>query len=122
MFEQAITSTKIIKSERLSAADLDKLIFYCCGEQACPCIVLDSYMLPPIEKMLNELRKIHSFEVVNRVFPDPKVDDIMAMVDELQGKEEKEGKQGKLGKPVNMVIGIGGGSAMDLLFEKRRNT
>ena len=113
MFEQAITSTKIIKCERLSAADLDKLIFYCGGEQAYPCIVLDSYLLPPIEKMLNELRKIRSFEVVNRVFPDPKVDDIMAMVDELQGKEEKEGKQGKLGKPVNMVIGIGGGSAMD---------
>jgi len=101
MFEQAITSTKIIKSERLSAADLDKLIFYCGGEQAYPCIILDSNPLPPLEKMLNELRKIRNFEVLNRVFPDPKVDDIMAMVNELKGK------------PVNLVIGIGGGSSMD---------
>jgi alcohol dehydrogenase class IV len=51
--------------------------------------------------MLDELRKIRSFEILDRVFPDPKVDDVMAMVNELQRK------------PVNMVIGIGGGSAMD---------
>jgi len=101
MFEQAITSTKIIKIGHLTAGSMDKLIFYCGGEQAYPCIIADSNPLHPRDKMLNELRKIRSIEVLNKVFPDPKVDDIMAMVDELKGK------------PVNVVIGIGGGSSMD---------
>ena len=107
MFEQAITSTKVIKCENLSAAGLDKLIFYCGGEQAHLCVVVDSNPLKPLEIMLSDLRKIRSFEVLNRVFPDPKVDDIMAMVNELMGKQGKQGKQ------VNVVVGIGGGSAMD---------
>ena len=101
MFEQAITSTKIIKCAQLSASDLDKLIFYCGGEQAYPCIIMDSNPLPPRDRMLDELRKIRPFEALNRVFPDPKVDDVMAMVNELKGK------------PVNVVVGIGGGSSMD---------
>ncbi|MDR1172104.1 MAG: iron-containing alcohol dehydrogenase [Bacteroidales bacterium] len=101
MFEQAITGTKIIKTEQLSAADLDKLIFYCGGEQAHPCIITDSNPLPSRDRMLDELRKSRQVEVLNRVFPDPKVDDIMTMVNELKGK------------PVNVVIGIGGGSSMD---------
>ena len=101
MIEQAVTSTKIIKCERLSAVDLDKLIFYCGGEQACPCIIMDNNPLPPRDKMLEKLRKIRSVEVLSRVFPDPKVDDVMAMVDEVKGGS------------VNVVIGIGGGSSMD---------
>jgi len=101
MLEQAITSTKIIKSERLSAEALDKLIFYCGGEHACPCIIMDNNPLPLRDKMLDELRNIRPFEAQNRVFPDPRVDDIMAMVDALKGKS------------VNVIIGIGGGSAMD---------
>ena len=101
MFEQAITSTKIIKTEKLSAADLDKLIFYCGGEHACPCIVMDSNPLPPRDRILNELREIRNIEVLDNVFPDPKVDDIKTMVDALKGKS------------IDVVIGIGGGSSMD---------
>jgi len=101
MLEQVITKTKIIKSECLSAEALDKLIFYCGGEDAYPCVVIDGNPLPPRDEMLDELRNFRFFEVQNRVFPDPKVDDIMAMTDALKGK------------PVNMIIGIGGGSAMD---------
>jgi len=119
MFEQAVTSTKIIKCGQLSATDLDKLIFYCGGEQAGTCIIVDNNPLVPRDLMLDELRNIRSFEVLNRVFPDPKVDDIMTMVNEWQGKREKQGKQGKpgkqgkQGKPVDVVVGIGGGSSMD---------
>ena len=101
MWEQAITNTKIIKNERLSAESLDKLIFYCGGENAYPCIVIDGNPLPPRDKMLDDLRNLRPFEVQNKVFPDPKVDDIMVMADTLKGKS------------VNMIIGIGGGSAMD---------
>ena len=101
MIEQVITSTKIIQCERLTAADLDRIIFYCCGEQTCTCIVTDSNPLQPRDKMLNDLRKIRSFTLLDRVFPDPKTDDIMTMMNELQGKA------------VNVVIGIGGGSTMD---------
>jgi len=101
MFEQAVTNTKVIKSEYLSAGELDKLIFYCGGEHACPCIIIDSNPLLPRDEMLDRLRNIRPFELQNRVFPDPKVDDVMAMANALKGK------------PVNVVIGIGGGSAMD---------
>ena len=101
MFEQVITNTKIIKSEKLTANHLDKLIFYCGGEKVCPCIIVDNNPLPPRDMMLDELRKVRNFDVLNRVFPDPKVDDVMTMVDELKDK------------PVNLVIGIGGGSTMD---------
>ena len=101
MLEQVITSTKIIQCERLTAADLDRIIFYCYGEQACTCIVTDSNPLQPRDKMLNDLREIRSFILLDRVFPDPKTDDIMTMMNELHGKA------------VNVVIGIGGGSTMD---------
>ena len=101
MLEQAVTNTKIIKSERLTAEALDKLIFYCGGERACPCLIIDGNPLPPRDEMLDELRNIRPFEMQNRVFPDPKVDDVMTMADALKGK------------PVNVIIGIGGGSAMD---------
>ena len=101
MIEQVITSTKIIKAEQLSASDVDKLIFYCGGQQAGTCIIADNNPLQPRDRMLDELRKIRNFDVLNRVFPDPKVDDIMAMVNELKGKT------------IDVVMGIGGGSAMD---------
>lgn len=101
MFEQAITTTKVIKSECLSAEALDKLIFYCGGEHAYPGIIIDNNPLLLRDKMLNELRGIRPFELQNRVFPDPKVDDVMAMADALKEKS------------VNVIIGIGGGSAMD---------
>ena len=101
MFEQAITNTKIIKCERLSAVDLDKLIFYCGGEQARACFIVDNNSLSVRDSMLDELRKIRSFELLNGVFPDPKVDDVMAMVNVLKDKR------------INVVTGIGGGSSMD---------
>jgi alcohol dehydrogenase class IV len=101
MFEQAITSTKIIKTGRLTAQDLDKLIFYCGGSGANTCIIMDNNPLPPRDRMLDELRKIRKVEVLNKVFPDPKTGDIMDMVNELKGKA------------INLVIGIGGGSSMD---------
>ena len=86
MFEQAITTTKIIKTARLTAKDLDKLIFYCGGEQAYPCLIIDNNALLPRDEMLDDLAKIRKVEILNRVFPDPKTGDIMAMVDELKGK------------------------------------
>ena len=101
MLEQAVTNTKIIKSGRLTAEALDKLIFYCGGEHAYPCLVIDGNPLTPRDEMLDELRNMRPFELQNRVFPDPKVDDVMAMADDLKEK------------PINVIIGIGGGSAMD---------
>ncbi|MDR1370902.1 MAG: iron-containing alcohol dehydrogenase [Dysgonamonadaceae bacterium] len=101
MFEQAITTTKIIKADRLTAKDMDKLIFYCGGEQAYPCIIVDNNALLSRDKMLDNLAKMRKVEILDRVFPDPKTGDITAMVDALKGK------------PVNVVIGIGGGSSMD---------
>lgn len=101
MIEQAITNIKIIKTRHLSAVDLDKLIFYCGGENACPCIIHDSNPLPVRDAMINSLKEIRNVEVLDRVFPDPKVTDIMIMANVLQGKK------------INVIIGIGGGSSLD---------
>lgn len=51
--------------------------------------------------MLADLQKIRKVEVLNQVFPNPKVEDIMLMVNALEGKD------------INIVIGIGGGSSLD---------
>lgn len=101
MFEQAITNTKIISTGSLSAEDIDKLLFYCGGEQAYPCIIVDSNPLPVRDKMLDQLQKIRKIEIQNKVYPDPKVSDIMEMVNEVKAKG------------INVVIGIGGGSTLD---------
>jgi alcohol dehydrogenase class IV len=101
MFEQAITTTKIIHAGHLSAQEMDRLIFYAGGENAYPCLVIDNYPLPPRDAMIKGLQKLRNVEIQDKVFPDPKTGDIMAMVNAVGNK------------PVNVVIGIGGGSSMD---------
>ena len=101
MLEQIITGTKIIAMEHLSANDLDRLLFYCKGAFANPCIIMDNNSLILRDEMLADLQKIRKVEVLNQVFPNPKVDDIMMMVNALEGKD------------INVVIGIGGGSSLD---------
>ena len=101
MIEQAITSTKIIKTEHLSASDLDKLIFYCAGENAHSCIIHDNNPLPLRDEMIGNLKKARNIEVLDQVFPNPEVSDIMDMVNVLKSKN------------INVVIGIGGGSSLD---------
>ncbi|MDR0698484.1 MAG: iron-containing alcohol dehydrogenase [Tannerella sp.] len=101
MFEQAVTTTKIIRVGHLSPQDMDKLIFYVGGESAYPCMIIDNYPLPPRDAMLKGLQKLRNVEIQDKVFPDPKTRDVTAMVNAMKGK------------PVNVVIGIGGGSSMD---------
>ena len=101
MLEQAVTSTKIIKTDSLTAQDLDRLIFYCGGEDASPCIIMDHNPLSARDEMLSEFRKIRKVELLDKVYPDPKVSDIMEMVEEVRDKG------------INMIIGIGGGSSLD---------
>ncbi|MDR0712921.1 MAG: iron-containing alcohol dehydrogenase [Bacteroidales bacterium] len=101
MFEQAITATKIIKVDKLSPQDMDRLIFYAGGEQAFPCVIADPRPLPSRDAMLEGLRKLRPVEIQNNVFPDPKTGDVMSMVQAIKDK------------PVNIIIGIGGGSSLD---------
>jgi alcohol dehydrogenase class IV len=101
MFEQAVTTTKIIKTDLLTAKELDRLIFYCGGENVHPCIITDPNPLPVRDEMLTGLLEMRAIELLNKVFPDPKVSDIMEMVEEVKDKG------------VDVVIGIGGGSTLD---------
>lgn len=101
MFEQVVTNTKIISVEQLTAEELDKLIFYCKGTDANPCIIMDNNPLLVRDEMLKQLQEIRQVEIMNQVFPNPRVDDIMAMVNKIQDKN------------INVVIGIGGGSSLD---------
>ncbi|MDR1224281.1 MAG: iron-containing alcohol dehydrogenase [Tannerella sp.] len=101
MLEQVATSTKIIQTDLLTAQDLDRLIFYCGGEAARPCVVMDRHPLPARDGMLAGLRKMRPVELLDQVYPDPKVSDIMEMVEVLRDKG------------INVIIGIGGGSSLD---------
>lgn len=101
MIEQAITNIKIVKTRYLSAGDLDKLIFYCGGGNARPCIIHDSNPLPVRDEMIDSLKKMRNVEVLDKVFPDPKVSDIMDMANVLKGER------------IDVIIGIGGGSSLD---------
>jgi alcohol dehydrogenase len=101
MIEQAVTTTKIIQVEHLSAAMLDKLIFYCGGENALACIIQDNNRLPAVDATLEKFKTIRQVHILDRVFPNPRVHDIMEMAGELKGKG------------ISVVVGIGGGSSLD---------
>jgi alcohol dehydrogenase class IV len=101
MIEQAVTTTRIMQTGHLSANDMDKLIFYCAGEDARACIIQDNNELASRDEMVDSLRKIREIDILNKVFPNPKVSDIMEMADYLKNKR------------INVVIGIGGGSSLD---------
>jgi alcohol dehydrogenase class IV len=101
MLEQAITSTTIIQQAHLSAGELDRLISYAGGANARTCVIIDNHPLPVRDAMLDKLRQIRHAEILDKVFPDPKTDDIMTMVSALEGKS------------INVVVGIGGGSSLD---------
>ena len=101
MIEQAITNTKIIKTGHLSAEDLDKLIFYSGGANASACIIHDNNRLPVRDKMIENLKKIRKVEVLDQVFPDPRISDITEMTNSLSEKG------------INVIVGIGGGSSLD---------
>lgn len=101
MIEQILTSTKIIKLNHLSAGELDKLIFYCGGKDSRVAIIHDNRPFIIRDKMINELKEKRKITVLDTVFPDPKVSDIMQMANLLSGEE------------INILIGIGGGSTLD---------
>lgn len=101
MLEQVLSSTKIISAEHLAAEELDRLILYCGGPQANVAVIEDNRPFDTRDRMLEQLSRLREVTRLNRVFPDPKVGDIMEMVAELEGKR------------IDLIIGIGGGSTMD---------
>jgi alcohol dehydrogenase class IV len=101
MIEQILTTTRVISSEGLSAQDLERLIFYYGGPGAGAAVIEDNRPFPLRDGLLSGLEKLVPLRRLNKVFPDPKVADIMDMAGEL-----KDAGAG-------IIIGIGGGSTMD---------
>ncbi len=101
MLEQALTSTKIIQTDRLTASELDRLLFYCGGLGARVAVIEDNRPFPVRDGMLEELAGLRPLVRLNRVFPDPKVTDIMKMAEVLKGRR------------IDVIVGIGGGSTLD---------
>jgi alcohol dehydrogenase class IV len=101
MLEKVMTTTKIVQMDSLSARELERLIFYCGGSGAKVAVIEDNRAFELRDRMLDELNSIKEIIRLNKVFPDPKVADIMEMADSIAGKG------------INIIIGIGGGSTMD---------
>lgn len=101
MIEQVATSTKILQTENLSADDFDRLIFYVGGVKAKACFIIDPIQIASRDQALSELKQKREIIIQDQVFPNPKVSDIMTMVDHIKDAG------------VNVIIGIGGGSTLD---------
>ncbi|MEN6324410.1 MAG: iron-containing alcohol dehydrogenase [Proteiniphilum sp.] len=101
MIEQVATSTKILQTEHLSADDFDRLIFYVGGVKAKACFIIDPIQIASRDQALSELKQKREIIIQDQVFPNPKVSDIMTMVDHIKDAG------------VNVIIGIGGGSTLD---------
>lgn len=101
MIEQVATSTKILQTEHLSADDFDKLIFYVGDVKAKACFIIDPIQIASRDQALSELKQKREIIIQDQVFPNPKVSDIMTMVDNIKDAG------------VNVIIGIGGGSTLD---------
>jgi hypothetical protein len=97
MLEQALTSTRIVQTESLSAADLNSLVTYAGGADAQLLIIQDNRALEPRDCTVASLSKLRPVLVLDRVFPDPKVEDIMAMADEAGQQLAKERPLGYFG-------------------------
>lgn len=101
MFEQLLTTTRIVRTDRLTADDLDRLILYCAGPDASVAVIEDNRPFGSRDRMLEAFAALRPLVRQNRVFPDPKVDDIMAMARALVGRK------------TDVIVGIGGGSTLD---------
>lgn len=101
MIEQVATSTKILQTEHLSADDFDKLIFYVGDVKAKACFIIDPIQIASRDQALSKLKQKREIIIQDQVFPNPKVSNIMTMVDNIKDAG------------VNVIIGIGGGSTLD---------
>ena len=101
MNEQIISPVKIIKTYQLTAADLDLMITYTGGADAAVLVIKDNRAFAVRDRLLDKLACMRSVLQLDRVFPDPTTADIMEMADTARSSN------------VSVVLGIGGGSAMD---------
>ncbi len=101
MISNLPTTTSIISLVTLSATELDRIITREAGYRTRVAVVTDNRSFPSRDAMLETLAAMRPTQVIDKVFPDPKVADIMDMVESLDGND------------ISAVVGIGGGSAMD---------
>ncbi len=101
MLERILTSTQIYIQDTFSAEELSKVITYSGGVNARACIIQDNRDFEYRDMLIEELQTFRDVTVLNEVYPNPKSADIMGMAEALQEK-----------KP-DVIIGIGGGSALD---------
>lgn len=101
MLEQALTTTRLIIAPELSPGDLEAIIAYAAGPEARACVVVDSFRMASRDALVEGLSKRRPVEVMDRVVPDPRAEDIMAMAETA-----------RVIRP-DVIIGIGGGSTLD---------
>lgn len=101
MLEQALTETRVIRVPAISADDLDAVVMYSCGAAARVCAVVDSFPVGARDDLVGGLARLREVRVLNRVVPDPRVGDIMAMAEEVRAARP------------DAIVAVGGGSTLD---------
>lgn len=101
MLEQALTETRIITAPALSAGDMDRVVAYAAGAGARVCAVVDGFPMAARDAIVAGLSASRETRVLNRVVPNPRVEDIMAMAGEVRAFRP------------DAIVAIGGGSTLD---------
>ena len=101
MLETLLSQTKVLAPERFEAADLDKILSYTGGADSDVCIIQDSRPMENRDTLIGELKALRKLMVLDKVYPNPKTEDIMEMADSLKDSAP------------SVIVGIGGGSALD---------
>ena len=111
MFESVLSDTKVISADNVTAEELSSLIIYLAGEDAETYIIKDNNPLEYRDSLINDLWKLRPLLIEDKVFPDPKVEDVMEMVKSIaRGKDSLPGNSDDCEK---VIIGISGGSSLD---------
>jgi alcohol dehydrogenase class IV len=108
MLNAFATSTRILRVDALSGAALARAAFYLSGSPSSRVLVVrDPRPFPALDPALAELAALRPLSVLDRVVPNPRSEDVAAMVSAAKGAAAEAGA------PPGLVIGIGGGSALD---------
>ncbi|HTX72267.1 MAG TPA: iron-containing alcohol dehydrogenase [Rectinemataceae bacterium] len=102
MMTNLASPTRVLSLDRLGIGDLERAAVYLSGrDRPSVVVVRDARPFPELEEAFLDLERGFGAVRLDRIVPNPRSEDIGSMVGEAKGRD------------VDLVIGVGGGSALD---------